>query len=231
MMKNYFLIIFFCFLGSHFAFAQKKKTKSKDKEVISFVTPRKVYAELGVNLTGAIAAGGFRYADNLNTEDPFFTQLKVVVYRFGIRGGYGGLFYSDKKISNTVGEIQAKNEQMFRLGLDYQIPIDKRWRIYFGGDLIYGKGSGRSDYTNNGILLEETYTSNTFGGGGLYGVQFHVTKRISLQTEGSLYVTYANKDITQTYTSLSGQPSAQASEKKTNYPLGVPRSLFVIFRF
>lgn len=227
-MKNTLLLVL-CILFCSVLLAQDKKSKTK-KDEKSIVTQRKVYGELGVNITNAISAGGFRFTERLDKSDPFFAHFKIVAYRFGIRGGYGGAFYSDKELGDVIGEIRSEQSHIARLGLDYQIPIDKRWRMYFGGDVIMGTATESRVRLDNAILIREDFNRKTTGIGGVYGLQFHINKHISLQTEATFYVTNTKQERITSYPNLPGEPNGTTNSTLQRFPVGVPRSLYVIFR-
>jgi Outer membrane protein beta-barrel domain len=232
MKKRYLTLVLLLFWGATQTFAQKasvnfKEEKEKKKQEND---NRKTYVELGVNVTGAIASAGFRQADSLQNSDPFFLHLKLVSHRFGVRLGAGTSTLSKKKISEIDSRIQSVTASDFRLGLDYQIPIDNRWRIYAGFDLISGYKKGQNDYSNAGGITKIRYTEKSIGGGPLLGLQFHLNKRISLQTEAALYLVNTTTEKNLSYSDIKVPPSNSSGSNWT-MPIGVPRSMFVIIRF
>ncbi len=232
MKKRYLTFILLLFWGATQTFAQNavvniKEEKEKKKKDTN---ESKTYVELGINVTGAIASAGFRQTDSLQNSDPFFLHLKLVSHRFGVRLGAGASTLSKKKISEIDSRIQSVSASDFRLGIDYQIPIDNRWRIYAGFDLISGYKKGQNDYSNAGGITKIRYTEKSIGGGPLLGLQFHLNKHISFQTEASLYLVNTTHQQTLTYSDLKLPPNNSSGSDWT-LPIGVPRSLFVIIRF
>ena len=232
-MKNLFLIAFL-YCSTNAAYAQteveNKKSKSKEKKEIVAKTN---YLELGINLTGAIASAGFHFADNFLSADPYFLHLKFITHKFGIRAGFGTSIYSKKKLDDidNLGRIDAVYRTDFRVGLDYQTPIDEHWRLYYGVDVLKGFGNRQNDFLKDGVLAYNNYTDGTTGVGPILGIQYHLNKRISFQTEASVYFTYNTARQSVTYSNLPNLPPYRTSKSEWKMPIGVPHSLFVIVRF
>lgn len=225
MKKNYlFLCLFFCSLTV--TFAQSKKEKKEKERTVE----KKNYVELGVNVTTAIAAGGFHFADNLITTDPYILHLKFVRQKFAVRLGAGASILSEKKAELINSRISSGNTFDLRAGLDYQVPIDNRWRLYYGFDVLLGFAKGQNDFSVAGDVTDLRVEEKSIGGGPILGLQYHINKRISLQTEGTLYFKNIQRNKTLTYRSLPLSPEITKDNIWT-MPIGVPRSLFVIIRF
>ena len=231
-MKNLLLIVFLCYSSAMYAQWEGKNKKSKPKEKKEIVA-RTNYLELGLNLTTAVASAGFHFADNLLADDPYFLHLKFVTHRVGIRAGFGTSLYSQKKLDDidNLGRIDAVNRYDFRAGLDYQIPIDEHWRLYYGADFLKGFGSRQNDFLKDGVLAHNDYVDGTIGGGPILGIQYHLNNRISFQTEGTLYFTYNTAKQSVTYSNLPTLEPYSTSKSEWKMPVGVPHSLFVIISF
>ncbi len=231
-MKNLLLIALFLCSSTMYGQEEKSDFKKKGKEKKEIVA-RKNYIELGVNLTTAVASGGFRFADNFIVTDPYFLHLKFVTHGFGLRTGFGSAFYSQKKLDNIdkEGRIDAFYRTDFRLGFDYQIPIDEHWRLYYGADILSGFGDTQNDFLKDGILAQNIYKEKTIGGGPILGIQYHLNKRISFQTEASLYFTYNISEQKIYYSNLPTLDPNFDTRSVWKMPTGVPQSLFIIIRF
>jgi hypothetical protein len=229
-MKNHYLFLCLFFFSVTATFAQGKKEK-KAKENKETTTEKKNYVELGVNVTTAIASGGFHFADKLIASDPYILHLKFVRQKFAIRLGAGASILSQKKGELINSRITSGTNVDLRLGFDYQVPIDKHWRLYYGFDVLTGYGEGQSDTSIGGDVTDIRYEEKSIGGGPILGLQYHINKRISLQTEGTLYLKNTTRDKTLTYRSLPNLPPQLTSDNEWTMPVGIPRSLFVIIRF
>ena len=229
-MKNLLLLTLLFYSSVSYAQWEGKNKKPKPKEEI---VAKKTYLELGINLTSAIASGGFHFADNFLSADPYFLHLKFVTHRIGIRAGAGTSIYSQKTLNllNEQGRISAVNRTDIRLGLDFQTAIDEHWRIYYGADFLTGFGKGQNDFLDKGVTSNIRYDDKTIGGGPLLGIQYHLNKRISFQTEATLYFTYNTETQTVTYSNLPTLNVEPTTKSQWKMPLGVPHSLFVIVRF
>jgi hypothetical protein len=230
-MKNLLLIALFFTSCTTYGQVKDPETK-KSKEKKEIVT-KKNYIELGLNLTTALASGGFRFTENFIVTDPYFIHLKIVTHRFGLRAGFGSAFYSRKRLDDLdkQGRIDAFYRTDFRIGADYQIPIDNHWRLYYGGDFLGGFGNRQNEFLSDGVLAKNNYEEKTIGGGPVLGLQYHLNKRISFQTEGSLYFTYNVSKQKVSYSNLPTLDTDYDTKSVWKMPTGVPQSLFVIIRF
>ncbi len=232
-MKKIYLFLPLLFFSTTVIFAQSKKEKKekKSEELAKFTVDKKNYVELGVNVTTAIAAGGFHFADNLITSDPYILHLKLVRQKYAIRLGAGVSILSEKKGELINSKINSGNTFDLRIGFDYQVPIDKHWRLYYGFDVLTGYAKGQNDFSIGGDVTTISFNEKSIGGGPILGLQYHINKRISLQTEGALYLKNTTRDKILTYRNLPNLPPQPSSDNIWSMPVGIPRSLFVIIRF
>jgi hypothetical protein len=218
-MKNYFLFILL--FGTLAAQAQKSKLKRNPLEA-------KNYVEVGLNLTGAIQAFVHNQTDSI-FADPYALSLKLVSHKFGIRFGAGYSYKTIKELTLVQASVNEIHRLDLRAGFDYQQPITERWRMYYGLDVLYGKSKQRLETSEGKSVTIRNRNENLIGGGPLFGLQFHLNKRISFQTEASLYVV---KSVGRSIYTNSADPkfNADLPIDKFSLPLGVPRSISVIIR-
>ena len=219
-MKNYF--IFVLMLGTLTAQAQKNKFK-KTK-----LLEAKNYVEVGLNLTGAIQAFVHNQTDSI-FSDPYALSLKFVTHKFGIRLGAGYSYKTIKELTLVQASVNEINRLDMRAGFDYQHPINERWRMYYGVDVLWGKSKQRLETSEGQSITIRNRNENLIGGGPLFGLQFHLNSRISFQTEASLYVL---KSVGRSVYTNSNDPkfNVDLPIDKISLPLGVPRSIAVIIR-
>jgi hypothetical protein len=230
-MKNY--LVFFLLLMSFSLFSQNKVKKEK-KSTPTEAKVRKTYGELGINVSGAIAAGGFRLKDNLYNTDPYFLNFKLVHKDVALRTGFGVGILSTKEIeilnTNQKGKIESVNFFNFKGGLEIQTPIDDKWRLYYGFDALVGYRKGQNDYSIDGGVTNISLTEKTFGLGPILGIQYRIGKRISLQTEATLYFSNTNSTRLISYADQPNVVFPPSTKSVFSMPIGIPRSLYVIIK-
>jgi hypothetical protein len=220
-MKNYcFLLLLF---GTLSVQAQKNKGDA------SAAPAKKNYLELGVNVSGAVQAFVRNNTDSI-VSDPYALSLKFVTHKFGIRLGAGYSLKSSKYITLLQARVEELARLDLRAGFDYQRPINEHWRIYYGADVLFGTVKGGDQYSEGKDVIKVDIDEKMFGAGPILGIQYHVNRHISFQTEAAFYYMQINSNKKYTYVS---KPDLTKEEPTTTYlfPPGIPRSLSVIIRF
>jgi hypothetical protein len=221
-MKNYFLL--FLLLWTYAAQAQKSKADKSPKAA------QKTYLELGLNVTGAIQSFVRNNTDSIYS-DPYALSLKFVTHKFGLRLGAGFSTRSSKYITLLQARVDNLERVDLRAGLDYQHPINEHWRVYYGADVLYGTVNGFQQFNDGSKdILTVDVKEKMVGVGPILGVQYHLNKRISFQTEAAFYFLQTNTTKAYTNSSLTNNPLPEKTSRY-DFPPGIPRSLSVIVRF
>lgn len=221
MKSNYFLILLLCV--STGVFAQKSKRKTDKKEKSSYI-------ELGVNISAAVKTFVQNRTDSLNF-DPYSINFKAVGSGgLGLRLGAGYTFRGVKDVTLIQARATSLQRLDLRAGVEKQVKIDDRWKMYCGIDFLYGKETGSDEFSEGGNIYGVEFDENKIGAGPIFGIQYRLTKRVSFQTEAALYA--VNIRSKKTYVN-SANPGLKDSETydSWNFPPGIPRSIAVIIRF
>ena len=124
----------------------------------------------------------------------------------------------------------------FRVGIEYQKTISKKWIGYVGIDYISQKISNdiTTKYLDAGIPTDNYSLINrtTFmdGAGFVFGMQFYITKRIALATEATYYYSDSwNKNNIFSTTSTNNQPPIVTKTKNTTLILPNVINFTVLF--
>ncbi|MFZ4542631.1 MAG: hypothetical protein ACOYOA_01175 [Saprospiraceae bacterium] len=220
-MNKITLFYFLCFLPL-ITLAQKKQIKKDDFQKIN-------YLEIGVNISGAIGTFVQNRTDSIYS-DPYAIVAKYVNHNFGVRLGVGYALNSVKEINAIQARVDGLKRLDVRGGLDYQHKINKHWRLHYGADVLFGSIRGKKQFSEGDNIYQIRITEKMIGLGPILGIQFHLTPRISLQTEAALY---AMSTITMKEYYNSARPDLKFTDKVTQlrFPPGIPRSIAVIVRF
>jgi hypothetical protein len=151
-----------------------------------------------------------------------FKKLAKQVALVGIRLG-SGYVNSNNVSESTITTTSTLNETLdFRVGIEYQKTISKKWIGYVGIDYITQKMSNNftTRYLDAGNPTDNiSYNKRTTimdGAGFVLGMQFYITKRIALATEATYYYTDSwSKNNVFSTTSTNNQPPTVTKTKNT----------------
>lgn len=225
-MKNFLIIPILLLCVSTSLLAQKKKA-NKDKPF-----DKENYVELGLNLTGAIQTFVQNRTDSIYT-DPYALSMKLVRNKMAYRFGAGYSFRTSKDITLIQARVSNLNRFDIRAGIEHQISLGERWRVYAGADVLWGLVDGKNQFGEgnpNGEIITVKVNENLIGAGPLVGVQFNINSRVSLLTEATLYGMKINTE--KEYSSnLKQELIGKESSSRVVIPPGMPRSIVVVVRF
>ncbi|MES2560893.1 MAG: hypothetical protein V4590_14200 [Bacteroidota bacterium] len=162
--------------------------------------------QLGFNATSFLKQFIVLNNQNLTQVSPYDVNGKFLV---GVKyvpslliGPRVGLGYSNTHTySNNDQQTNERSTDIssraFRVGLELQHILSKRWIIYYGVDYINHTGSTSSITTTsftsgfppvtNTTKTEIATTSKSTGGGPIIGIQFNIGRWVCLGTETSFY--------------------------------------------
>ena len=236
-MKKELLFTFFIALLCGAAQAQTPGGKGKHKGwELDSAWRSKTHYEVGINVsefvkTFIVPANNTALGANANTYLLSFKTLfkSGATLRFGT-----GFRYSNKQVDDDdFGGIQTQINNQFntRLGFEWQFNLSRRWNAFAGVDGVYSTGRQRTETPSFPPDKFITQTSiNAYGGGPVVGIQFRLTRRISLLTEAALYAQSITTTDTQVDTSFPANNSKTVT-KENNISFIVPQSLFLIITF
>lgn len=230
-MRRTTIIFALCVLVTASGIAQ---TTEESKEKIRFGEMPKgsITHELGINSTFFIA-NFISFSGNIpNLVSPYALHYKMWVGRHGLRVGLGANYREqhDDATDNSGGFTSTTTQVDARIGYEFQLPLARRWNMYFGADLVYQYALS-SQKNNSGFATVETSTTgNTLGGGPVLGIQFFINERISLGTETTCY--FQSEDIVDA-TRSDFQPQFDSEQHSTDKSFSFipPTSIFVNIRF
>jgi hypothetical protein len=220
-----------CLLGPVSGIAQTAE-ETKVKVRFGEMPKGSITHEIGINSTFFIA-NFISFSGNIpNLVSPYALHYKMWVGRHGLRVGLGANFREqhDDATDNSGGFTSTTTQVDARIGYEFQLPLARRWNMYFGADLVYQYALS-SQKNNTGFATVETSTTgNTLGGGPVLGIQFFINERISLGTETTCY--FESQSIVDA-TRSDFQPTfdSEQSSSDKSFSFIPPTSIFVNIRF
>ena len=188
--------------------------------------------QLGINATYFFKQFlNFGNSGNLEIS-PYIVSYKVFDrHHHGFRFGAGFNSTTITQNPDSISAVKSTNASYnFRGGYEYQNALSEKWLCFFGVDGVFNY-STRKTTTNNGF---DNVTSNeltyTYGGGPIFGIQFNISKHVTLFTETGVYATTGEISDKSTF---ENNPVFN-DETKTNLSsisFVLPTSLFLNIRF
>ena len=192
--------------------------------------------EIGINATSFIKEFLSLNSSDVDEGNYMLTYKKHNPNNTAFRLGLGGRISQVNETLEGGGKLETKNNLLaLRVGYEWNKTISKRWNIYYGIDAITDFTQDVSQtitFLNTGQVEEVQLRDQSvaFGGGPIFGIQFFISKNISLTTEGSLYYRYTSlneKELFQVQTQFNKDETSTSSK----VDFGLPTALFFVIRF
>ena len=216
-MRNTFYLISACILLLHLPLGAQDTSAY-------FTRPR---TEIGLNITGVLA--NFLNAEGSNLPvDPYLFSLKIVrrnTIRFGLNSKVNKFSdFADGFNQRVVKEWTFQ----FRAGIERRIAIQKRLIVHWGGDVLADVSDSRIE--SSGGFGRATLRSTTAGGGlgPVLGLQFAISRRMTLSSESAMY--FVARQVHERQDFDFGPPVVR---KRTEYVFNpyVPSALYLNIAF
>ena len=174
--------------------------------------------EIGINLSNLlIRFFNLKTADTTKYYEPdFMLNYKRYFKHFAIRVGAGFDIYNHKdKVSSifylgnnnyldtTINLKSYSTSYKFALGIEQNYSLGKKWKLFYGLDLIYFNTSGKNqtfnNYSSNGELIYSINKSSMFGPSLFAGIRFDITDKFSIYTESTYWFYYKKATSNNSY--------------------------------
>lgn len=142
--------------------------------------------EIGINSTFFINT-----FMSFNTINPTVVSPYALTYKFrkgqgGFRFGIGGM-YREEKDDDSSNSFKTTNGNVdVRVGGEFNMPVGRKWRAFFGADLIVGYDVSKSINEQSNTTVTTSLETTEFGGGPVIGIDVMLAKRVKLGTETSV---------------------------------------------
>ncbi len=184
--------------------------------------------EFGVNMTTILSTV---LGNELNGLDPGrfpISYKRLLKNNKALRLGIGG----NVSFRNT-DNFNAENRQnavIARVGFEKRWLFEKRWMVYAGLDFMFDYASERNTVNTPTDFVILSINRKGVGIGPVYGMQFAITPRLVLGTEGSLYAFYHNEKQKSEFAFTPGFSDETTSDIFAA-ALSVPKWLYFVVRF
>lgn len=193
--------------------------------------------QAGINVVGFVRQFvNFSGNNNNITSSPYSINLKAFKKLtkqdalIGIRLGSGYVNITSSNEEATSSNSNFIETLDFRVGMEFQKSITKKWIGYVGFDYITQKGTNNSvsRFINSGNPIENVTsnnrTTNMDGAGFVFGMQFNFNKRIALATEATYYYS-DTKSKTSNFSTNNNNNQPPSTNKNTTTNLILPNLL------
>jgi hypothetical protein len=191
-------------------------------------------------------------SNNTPVDNPYILILSVRKPKtgWGIDGGFGYNFENIKDDSDPANHKSEINKFFYRVGISKNVMIAKKWTagagIDFAGDYQVDKTTTVSvtdfGFQVDSLVSDVKSVTKSFGGGIRLNLGFHITSRIILGTEATLYYLQSNikRDVYATeYTTFplgGGQDSKtetadHVNTNKGTFSIAAPIAIFLSVKF
>ena len=185
--------------------------------------------EWGLNITGF--ANQF-LSINGSTADPgsFLLTYKRIKKNQAFRTGLG-LFLNFTNTDENANESSLESNSVnisLRLGMEKHFPIERKWLFTAGGDLILNYSDFTSGSLSNFGDVTIKNSEWSVGLGPVLGVHFRINQRISLGTEGTLYIRYFDSNSETDFGDFGGSNNNDSTGFSLN--MNTPLALYFSVR-
>jgi opacity protein-like surface antigen len=170
---------------------------------------------------------------NASNSNPYLILGKVACGNTAFRLGIGGNRSKDKKQQEGFADSQTTLNQgiQLRLGAERRYELGKRWFGSFGFDAVADRTENKT-INDSGFDVETKSTVNRSIGGGLVaGLQFHITEKLSLYTEGFLYYTFGETRSGRFFKNFPEFNDDVNTTDTQDLIVGLPSVLYVVVKF
>lgn len=196
----------------------------------------KTRLELVLNISNTLSRFTGNGAAHNIFDDPFLIALKITdkPKKKAFRIGFNFSVSNTEENLNGTSRRSVINSWAPLLGYEWRKNLGNRFQFYGGIDARYYDDKNKTTSTtfsqSGGQSTTEFLTRESgFGGGPFCGFLFSITPRISISTEGNLYVNYLHK--VRKFTDVNSSPQIFEDKFTSNLSPAAPSALFLIIRF
>ena len=179
---------------------------------------------------GSDQFGGYYYA-----APTYFLTYKRKLGTCRLRTGIGGSFTTatDTGGSNSDTDLETRGYTLdMRAGLERAVPAGRRWVVSYGADILGGYSrSDRRHLNPDSYGADQRTEENRWGIGPMLGIQFQLTRHLSLTTEASVYLMWKRSDTRYWDDDDVPPTDSQSYSEDGNVFIGIPAYVFLIWHF
>lgn len=218
-MKNTILTFFslFCLIAITYSQDEASQPEKYDKN------------ELGLNVTNVLIS----LVGNNSVDDIDPTTYAIVYKRRLVKGNFLRLAANVKLNINSNEEITNvtnNNFFNFRIGWEKRRNISSKLEYFYGFDILGSYEAAESTFATPTDIVELNEYNYGAGIGPIFGLQFHINKRMLISTEATLYGVLNVERIREKF-----EVNTIFNKNETNYNFSaissIPKSLYFVMTF
>jgi len=191
-----------------------------------------LFHEIGIN--GTFFINQFlNFSDKEIPQSPYLLTYKIGNRKHAIRFGVGTTFKESEKSVETFDDTETLKDFTLdlRLGYEYRNTLGNRWIGYFGVDFIYNQIIDEQINNSGFDIVTISNNKSGLGGGPILGLQFKLTNKLMLGTEGAFYFSQSENKSRTTFENFPGFNTETEIIKEKEIITYLPATLYLIFRF
>jgi hypothetical protein len=193
-------------------------------------TSAKYTSQIGVNTTFFFKQFLNFSQNNTIAVSPYVLTYKLISPKnHAFRMGVGGTYSNKKETFENTGQLPRTTNAYtldFSAGYEYRQALSERWLCFFGADAITDLVSSKVVSTDSSDETTTITQTTKLGGALVVGIQFNISKRISLFTETSVQFTNSKSSFEAKFLNNPGFNSKQVT-RETGVNFVLPTSLFL----
>jgi hypothetical protein len=186
--------------------------------------------EWGLNIT-AFANQFLSFNNNAANPGAYLFTYKHINGMKAFRLGVGLFFSSTNSVTgpNTAPLQSDGVDVSLRLGFEKRFALDRRWLFTAGGDFLLGFKDLKSTSESNFGTIKIKEKVWSIGLGPVLGIHFRFSPRVSIGTEGTIYLRYVGSKSSTDFGGIGGGDMTD-STKGVNLLMGTPLALYFAIR-
>ena len=211
-------------ISSALLFAQEKDSTSSQNNSTFYNN------EWGINITG-FANQFFSFNGEPADEGAFLFTYKYIGGKRALRLGVG-LFLSHTNTEDGPNSAPLNTDGVdidFRIGLERQFAIERRWLFTAGGDFLIGYKDLTSNSNSNFGTIKIKNEELSVGIGPVLGIHFRFSPRVSIGTEGTIYLNFFSTKSSTDFGGVGGGEETDKSEG-VKFAMVTPLALYFAVR-
>ena len=230
-MKN-LTCIFIVILFPFFAFAQEDSHDNDHNEEHKEKRHLDLFHEIGIN--GTFFLNQFlSFSDKEIPQSPYLLTYKFGLKRHALRLGVGATFKESEKSVETFDDTETLKDLSLdlRAGYEFRSTLGNRWIGYFGADFIYTQTDDEQINNSGFDIVTISNNKSGIGGGPVLGLQFRLSEKLMLGTEGAFYFTQSETKSNTEFTNFVEFNTEAEIIKDKEIVTYLPATLYLIFHF
>jgi opacity protein-like surface antigen len=171
--------------------------------------------------------------ENELTANPYLLTAKMGFGQLALRAGIGGAYKKEKRREEGFANSTTETDQHLdiRLGIEKRMALGKKWLGSVGVDGIGFFSETKSVEDSGFDVITTSENGKGFGFGLAGGLQYDLTRHLSLYTEGFLQLAFGKTTSGQYFKNFPVTDDTEEIKETREARIGLPSSIYLVFRF